>query len=170
MFSLFKSNKEKQLEKLGYKTLLDSYRKKVKLKEWSKTDYTVALEKLYKDKQSIIGNADNINVSTRQSFVDDEVMVALNLQNIQQEYIDYDFIYSSLLYEFKSNKKIHSKAIKELIDLLHSKFPEATIAEEFATELKDKETSYLIDEALQDITSENQHQLKAVFTELHNRL
>lgn len=170
MFSLFKSTKEKQLIKLGYQSLIDSYYEKVKLKEWSKNDLKKAIDDLFEQKKSIVGNAENVNVSTRQSFVDDEVLVALNLQNIQNEFIDYDFIYSSLLYEFKNYNKIHTKALNELSSFLLSKHPNATIDTRIQEEIKAKDTKELIDICLQDINSENASMLLTVFTELKNRI
>jgi hypothetical protein len=169
MFSLFKSNKEKQLIKLGFQSLIDSYYEKVKSKEWSKDDLKKAIDNLYEQKKSIVGNADNVNVSTRQSFVDDEVLVALNLQNIQQEFIDYDFIYSTLLYDYKNHKKIHTKALKELSDYLHTKYKDVQIDASYAEKIASLDTKQLIDLAMQDISSENANELAAVFTELKKR-
>lgn len=169
MFSFFKSTKEKQLIKLGFQSLIDSYYEKVKSKEWSKIDMKKAIDDLYEQKKAIVGNANNVNVSTRQSFVDDEVLVALNLQNIQQEYIDYDFIYSTLLYEYKNSKRIHTKALDELSKYLLTKYSNTELNKEYAQEIKSFATKVLIDIAMQDITSKNANEMIAVFEELKYR-
>lgn len=170
MFSFFKSAKEKQLEKLGYQSLIESYRKKVKDKQWSKQEFQQALNALYEDKKTVLANATNVNVSTRQSFDDDEIMVPLNLQNIQQEYIDYDYIYSSLLFEFNAHKRIHAKALNELTQFLDEHFPDAVLLENAHENLVSKSLKELINEAVLPITNENKNHIKSVFNELKNRL
>lgn len=170
MFSFFKSSKEKQLEKLGYQTLIESYRKKVKDKQWSKQEFQQALNTLFEEKKTVLANASNINVSTRQSFDDDEIMVPLNLQNIQQEYIDYDYIYSSLLFEFNTHKRIHAKALNELTQFLEERFPDAVLLEEERENLSLKSLEELIQQAMIPINNENKNYIKSVFHELRNRL
>jgi len=170
MFSLFKSSKEKQLIRLGFQTLIDSYYAKLKSKEWTKEEWKAAIDQLYEQNKTAVFNADNVNVATRQSFVDDEVLVPLNLQNIQQEYIDYDFIYSSLIYEYKNYQRVHSRAIVELIKYLKEKFPKATVDNQCSEQLKQLSTKDLIDKATQEITEENASYMASVFEELKNRL
>ena len=170
MFSFFKSAKEKQLEKLGYQLLIESYKEKVKTKEWTKKESSQAIDNLYNEKKAIVSNATNINVATRQSFDDDETMVPLNLQNIQQEFIDYDFIYSSFIFEYNNYKRIHTKALNELIRYLNNHFPDAVINEEDAQKISDKELKELINEASNPINDSNKNYLKAVFNELQKRL
>jgi len=170
MFSFFKSAKEKQLEKLGYQLLIESYKEKVKTKEWTKKEFSQAIDDLYNEKKTIVSNATNINVATRQSFDDDETMVPLNLQNIQQEFIDYDFIYSSLIFEYNNYKRIHTKALNELIRYLNNHFPDAVINEEDAQKISAKELKELINEASNPINDSNKNYLKAVFNELQKRL
>lgn len=170
MFSFFKSAKEKQLEKLGYQLLIESYKEKVKTKEWTKKEFSQAIDDLYNEKKAIVSNATNINVATRQSFDDDETMIPLNLQNIQQEFIDYDFIYSSLIFEYNNYKRIHTKALNELICYLNLHFPDAVINEEDAQKISAKELKELINEASTPINDSNKNYLKAVFNELQKRL
>lgn len=170
MFSFFKSAKEKQLEKLGYQLLIQSYKEKVKTKEWTKKEFSQAIDDLYNEKKAIVSNATNINVATRQSFDDDETMVPLNLQNIQQEFIDYDFIYSSLIFEYNNYKRIHTKALNELTRYLNNHFPDAVINEEDAQKISAKELKELINEASNPINDSNKNYLKAVFNELQKRL
>jgi len=88
VFSFFKSDKEKKLEKIGYKSLIQSYKQKASNKEWTRSEYRQAMNLLYKEKKTAVDNAENVNIATRQSFKEDEVMVPLNLQNIQQESVD----------------------------------------------------------------------------------
>lgn len=170
MFSFFKSAKEKQLEKLGYQLLIESYKEKVKTKEWTKKEFSQAIDDLYNEKKAIVSNATNINVATRQSFDDDETMVPLNLQNIQQEFIDYDFIYSSLIFEYNNYKRIHTKALNELTRYLNNHFPDAVINEEDTQKISAKELKELINEASNPINDSNKNYLKAVFNELQKRL
>src|SRR5690606_12829139 len=129
MFSFFKSRIEKDLIKLGYATLIEGYRQKVKANEWTSSEFKNALNALHKKHLHEIENIQNVNVATRQSFVDDELMVSLNLQNIQHEYIDFDFIYSSLLFEYSNNNRVHAKAVSELERHLLERFPDAVFSE-----------------------------------------
>lgn len=168
MFSFFKSGKEKALEKLGYKTLIDSYKQKVTNKEWDNKKYKEAIDKLFNDQKAIVSNANNVNVATRQSFVDDEVMVPLNLQNIQQEYIDYDFIFSTLVYEFKNHKKIHTQAVHELMKYLESKYSAQQLF--FENSLKDVTTENLILKVTTEDFSEKFSEIYACLSELKRRL
>ena len=107
MFSFFKSSIEKDLIKLGFEELVKGYRQKVKSNEWTKQQFNDALKNLHDKNQ--INNIGNVNVATRQSFDVDDSIAPLNLQNIQQEFIDYDYIYSTLLFEYNSNKRPHNK-------------------------------------------------------------
>lgn len=170
MFSFFKSTVEKDLIKLGYQSLIDGYKQKVKLKEWTKKQYTLALEELHKKHKNEINNINNVNVATRQSFDVIETIPPLNLQNIQQEYIDYDFIYSSLLFEYNSHKRIHTKALNELSLLLDEKFRDAVILADDIEHLKNIDLKQLIHEATTPFSNKNKNYLKAVFSELKNRL
>ena len=110
MFSFFKSSIEKDLIKLGFEELVQGYKQKVKTNEWTKLQYNEALKSLHTKHKNQISNIGNVNVATRQSFDVDDSVVPLNLQNIQQEFIDYDYIYSTLLFEYNSNNRIHTKA------------------------------------------------------------
>lgn len=170
MFSFFKSSIEKDLTKLGYQKLIEGYKKKVKLKEWTKKQYTSALEDLYKKHKNEIYNLNNVNVATRQSFDVADTIVPLNLQNIQQEYIDYDYIYSSLLFEFNNNKQIHAKALKELDKLLQEQYPNTVLLPENTEKLKNIDLKQLINEATTPFSDDKKNYLKAVFNELKNRL
>ncbi len=98
MFSFFKSSIEKDLIKLGFEELVKGYRQKVRSSEWTKQKYNDALKTLHSKNKNQINNIGNINVATRQSFDVDDSIVPLNLQNIQLEFIDYDYIYSTLLF------------------------------------------------------------------------
>lgn len=169
MLSFFKSNKEKKLEKLGYQSLIQSYKEKVRSKEWTKNKYSQAIDNLYDEKKAAIDNAENINVATRQSFNEDEVMVPLNLQNIQQEYIDYDFIYSSLIFEYNNYGRVHTKALYELERHLDELFPDTQASEKDLQELQQLHIRMLIDQALLPMSLENKEYLKAVFQVLKEK-
>ena len=169
MFSFFKNSIEKDLLKLGYDRLITGYKQKLKNKEITKQQYHNLLNNLHKKHQSTLSNLTNVNVATRQSFNDNEVMVPLNLQNIQQEYIDVDFLYSSLLFEYTNHNRINHKALNELLTLLNTKFPDAVIKEEDLEKVKQFDLKFLINEAMLDINSNSKNYLKAVFKELKSR-
>lgn len=169
MFSFFKSSIEKDLIKLGFEKLVKGYRQKVKTSEWSKQQYKDALKGLHAKHKNQINNIDNVNVATRQSFDVDDSIVPLNLQNIQQEYIDYDYIYSTLLFEYNSNNRIHAKALYQLDKLLQENYPDAVILAEDQQKIKQLVLSALINEATLPFSAENKNYLKAVFSELLDR-
>lgn len=169
MFSFFKSSIEKDLIKLGFEELVKGYRQKVKTNEWTKQQFTDALKSLHTKHKSQINNIDNVNVSTRQSFDVDDSIVPLNLQNIQQEFIDYDYIYSTLLFEYNSNNRIHNKALYELDKLLQENYPDAVILAEDQQKIKQLHLRDLINEATLPFSPENKNYLKTVFNELLNR-
>lgn|SRR5690554_844195 len=170
MFSFFKSNKEEKLEKLGYHSLIQSYKEKVRNKEWTRKDYQSAIQNLLNEKKTAVENIENNNVSTRQSFVTDEVLVPLNLENIQNEYIDYDFVCSSLVFEFKSKKRVHLKALQQLEARLNQMFPELEVSEELQTKINSLEVVTLINRAIASPNDVNKHELKAVYKALRQRL
>jgi len=99
----------------------------------------------------------------------DDSIVPLNLQNIQQEFIDYDYIYSTLLFEYNSNNRIHTKALYQLDKLLHENYPDAVILAEDQQKIKQLHLRDLINEATSPFTHENKDYLKTVFNELLNR-
>ena len=169
MFSFFKNSIEKDLIKLGFEELVKGYRQKVKTNEWSKQQYNDALKGLHAKHKNQINNIDNVNVATRQSFDVDDSIVPLNLQNIQQEFIDYDYIYSTLLFEYNSNNRIHTKALYQLDKLLQENYPDAVILEEDQQKIKQLGLSDLINEATLPFSTENKNYLKAVFSELFDR-
>ncbi|WP_372473718.1 hypothetical protein AB4865_00165 [Capnocytophaga sp. ARDL2] len=169
MFSLFKNQKEKKLVKLGFQSLIDAYKEKFNSGEWTKETYKKAIDTLYKDKKTAIENIDNIQVSTRQTYDDDEVISPLNLQNIRQHFIDYDFVYSSLLFEYKNHNKIHIQAIDTLEKWLEEQFPTAKITESHTQNWCEKDTNQLIEKALEAITEDNADEIKTIFTLLKNR-
>lgn len=169
MFSFFKNHLEKDLTKLGFSQLLKGYKLKLKTKEWTKQEYNDALKKMHTQHKNKLDNLGNINVSTRQTFDVDDSVVPLNLQNIQQEYIDYDYMYSSLLYELNSNNRIHTKAVYELNKLLQDEYPDTIILKEDAERVKNLSLKQLVHEATLPFTIENKDYLKAVFNELKNR-
>lgn len=170
MFSFFKSTIEKDLIKLGYATLVESYRQKVKAKKWNHSEFKNALKTLHDKHLNEINNIQNVNVATRQSFVDDELLTPLNLQNIQDEYIDFDFIYSSLLFEYNNHNRVHEKAVSELDRHLSERFPDATLSETDLEKVQSMDIRTLIDEASQPMENSNKNYLKTVFAELKNRL
>ena len=169
MFSILKNQKEKKLIKLGFQSLIDAYKEKVNSGEWTKKVYKKAIEQLYQDKKTAIHNTDNIQVFTRQSFDDNEVTVPLNLQNIQQHYIDYDFVYSSLLFEYKNHKKIQVQALDTLEKWLKEKYPTVEISPELKEELQQQNPDFLVDEAIKTINTENASYIKTIFSILKNR-
>lgn len=169
MFSFFKNSIEKDLIKLGFEELVKGYKQKLKSKEFTKEQYTNALKTLHTKHKNEIKNIDNVNISTRQSFDVDDSIVPLNLQNIQLEFIDYDYVYSSLLYEYNSNNRIHTIAIAQLDKLLNEKHPNAALLIEDQEKTKQLKLSQLINEATLPITLENKDYLKTVFAELMNR-
>lgn len=169
MFSFFKSSIEKDLIKVGYEELVKGYRQKVKTNEWTKQQFNDALKSLHTKHKNQINNIDNVNVATRQSFDVDDSIVPLNLQNIQQEFIDYDYIYSTLLFEYNSNNRIHTKALYELNKLLHENYPDAVILAEDQQKIQQLHLRDLINEATIPFSPENKNYLKAVFSELLNR-
>lgn len=169
MFSLFKSSIEKDLIKLGFDQLIKGYKQKLNNKEWTKTEYVDALKNLHTKHKNEINNINNVNVSTRQSFDVDDSIVPLNLQNIQQEFIDYDYIYSTLFFEYNSNKRIHTKAIHQLNKLLNEKYPDAIILEDKLTEIQSLPLKELINEATLPFVTENKNYLKTVFKEIQKR-
>lgn len=169
MFSFFKSSIEKDLIKLGFEELVKGYRQKVKSNEWTKQQFNDALKNLHAKNKNQINNIGNVNVATRQSFDVDDSIVPLNLQNIQQEFIDYDYIYSTLLFEYNSNNRIHTKALYQLDKLLHENYPDAVILEEDQQKIKQLHLRDLINEATLPFTLENKNYLKTVFNELLNR-
>lgn len=168
MFLFFKSNTEKDLIKLGFQELIKGYKQKVKSNEWTKKQYNDALKTLHAKHQNQINNINNVNVATRQSFDVDDNIVPLNLQNIQQEFIDYDYLYSTLLFEFNSNKRIHTKALHQLDKLLQENYPDAIILAEEEQKVKQLQLRNLINEATLPFNKENKNYLKAVFSELLN--
>lgn len=168
MFSFFKSTVEKDLIKLGYQSLIDGYKQKVKLKEWTKKQYTLALEELRKKHKNEINNINNVNVATRQSFDVIETIPPLNLQNIQQEYIDYDFIYSTLLFEYNSNNRIHAKALHQLDKLLQENYPDAVVLADELPKVRQLSLQQLINDATLPFSAQNKNYLKTVFNELLN--
>nr|WP_298003546.1 hypothetical protein [uncultured Flavobacterium sp.] len=170
MFSFFKSSIEKDLIKLGFEELVKGYRQKVRSSEWTKQKYNDALKTLHSKNKNQINNIGNVNVATRQSFDVDDSIVPLNLQNIQLEFIDYDYIYSTLLFEYNSNNRIHTKALYQLDKLLHENYPDAVILGDDIESLKNFDLKQLIHEATTPFSTENKNYLKAVFSELKNRL
>lgn len=170
MFSFFKSSIEKDLIKLGFGELVNGYKLKVKTKEWTKQQYNDALTTFHNKNKNQINNIDNVNVATRQSFDVDDSIVPLNLQNIQQEFIDYDYIYSTLLFEYNSNNRIHIKALHQLDKLLHENYPDAIILKPEEEKLQKLHLRDLINEATLPFSTENKNYLKAVFNELQKRL
>ena len=169
MFSFFKSSIEKDLIKLGFGELVKGYRQKVKTNEWTKQQFNDALKGLHTKYKNQINNIDNVNIATRQSFDVDDSIVPLNLQNIQQEFIDYDYIYSTLLFEYNSNNRIHTKALYQLDKLLHENYPDAVILGEDKLKIQQLVLSDLINEATLPFSTESKNYLKAVFSELLNR-
>jgi len=169
MFSFFKSSIEKDLIKLGFEELVKGYQQKLKANEWTKLQYNDALKSLHTKHKNQISNIGNVNVATRQSFDVDDSMVPLNLQNIQQEFIDYDYIYSTLLFEYNSNNRIHTKALYQLDKLLHENYPDAVILNDEETNVKLLTLQQLINEATLPFSPENKNYLKTVFSELLNR-
>jgi len=169
MFSFFKSSIEKDLIKLGFDELVKGYRQKVKSNEWTKQQFNDALKNLHAKNKNQINNIGNVNVATRQSFDVDDSIVPLNLQNIQQEFIDYDYIYSTLFFEYNSNNRIHTKALYQLDKLLEENYPDALILEEDQQKIKQLHLRDLINEATLPFTVENKNYLKTVFNELLNR-
>lgn len=169
MFSFFKSSIEKDLIKLGFEELVKGYRQKVKSSEWSKLQYNDALKSLHTKHKNQLNNIGNVNVATRQSFDVDDSVVPLNLQNIQQEFIDYDYIYSTLLFEYNSNNRIHTKALFELDKLLNENYPNAVILEEDQQKIQQLSLNELINEATLPFSNENKNYLKAIFSELQNQ-
>lgn len=167
MFLFFKSTLEKNLIKLGFTDSVNQYKQKLKNKELTKKEYNNALQSLYNAHQVQLKNIKNVNVATRQTFDDDELLVPLNLQNIKQEFIDYDFIYSSLLFEYNNNKRIHTKALHELNKLLTEQYPDATCTEIDIDKVKNLTVEQLINQATVSFTNENKNYLKAVFTQLY---
>lgn len=170
MFSFFKSSIEKDLIKLGFGELVNGYKLKVKTKEWTKQQYINALYEFHKQHQTEVENMNNVNVATRQSFDVTETIVPLNLQNIQLEYIDVDFLYSSLLFEYNNYQRIHSKALYELDKLLQEKHPDATISTEDEQKIKHLALKELINDATLPFSDESKNYLKAVFKELTDRI
>lgn len=170
MFSFFKNTLEKDLVKLGFGRLLEGYKQKVKTKEWTGKQYKEALKDLHSRHRSQLSNAENVNVATRQSFDDDELMVPLNLQNIQQEYIDIDFLYSSLLFEYRNHERVHTKALYELEKLLSERFPDAADDESLHRLYGNSELKFLIDQACIPMDVANKNHLKTVFSILKSRL
>jgi len=170
MFSFFKSSIEKDLIKLGFEELVKGYRQKLKTKEWTKQQYNDALKSLHAKHENQINNIDNVNVATRQSFDVDDSIVPLNLQNIQQEFIDYDYIYSTLLFEYNSNNRIHTKALYQLDKLLHENYPDAVILKTEEENLQKLTLQQLINEATLPFSPESKNYLKAIFNELQKRL
>src|SRR5690606_29563721 len=166
MFSFFKSSIEKDLIKLGFGELVNGYKLKVKTNQWTKQQYKDALKSLHAKHKNQINNIDNVNVATRQSFDVDDSIVPLNLQNIQLEFIDYDYIYSTLLFEYNSNNRIHTKALYQLDKLLHENYPDAVILGDDIESLKNFDLKQLIHEATTPFSTENKNYLKAVFSEL----
>jgi len=169
VFSFFKSDKEKKLEKLGYQSLIQSYKQKVSNKEWTRSEYRQAMNLLYKEKKTAVDNAENVNIATRQSFKEDDVMVPLNLQNIQQESVDYNLIYSLLIFEYSNYKRVHPKALYELEQHLDELFPDTQTSEKDLQKLQQLDLKILIDKALLPITMENKEYLKAVFQVLKKK-
>ncbi|MEG1027029.1 MAG: hypothetical protein RSF34_21330, partial [Flavobacterium sp.] len=163
------SSIEKDLIKLGFEELVKGYQQKLKTNEWTKLQYNDALKSLHTKHKSQISNIGNVNVATRQSFDVDDSMVPLNLQNIQQEFIDYDYIYSTLLFEYNSNNRIHTKALYQLDKLLHENYPDAVILNDEEKNVKQLTLQQLINEATLPFSPENKNYLKTVFTELINR-
>src|SRR5690606_11365675 len=161
MLSFFKSNKEKKLEKLGYQSLIQSYKEKVRSKEWTKKEYNQAVDNLYDEKKEALINGKKNNIATLQSSNEDEVMVPLNLQNIQHEYIDYDFIYSSLIFEYNNYGRVHTKALYDLERYLDELFPDTQASEKDLQELQQLHIRMLIDKALLPMSLENKEYLKA---------
>lgn len=170
MFSFFKNTLEKDLIKLGFGKLIEGYKQKVRSKEWTQQQYKEALRDFHSQHLNELSNSENINVSTRQSFDDDELMVPLNLQNIQQEYVDVDYLYSSLLFEYQNSKRVHTKAFHELEKLLKDRFPDAVADEELSRLYENSELKLLIDLACMPMEEPNKNLLKTVFALLKNRL
>lgn len=170
MFSFFKSTLEKDLIKLGFGKLIEGYKQKVRSKEWSGRQYKEALKEFHAQHLGELRNSGNVNVATRQSFDDDELMVPLNLQNIQQEFIDIDYLYSSLLFEYHNHKRIHTKALHELEKLLKERFPEAVEEDTFYRTHENSELKQLIELACLPMDAANKNQLKTVFSILRNRM
>jgi len=170
MFSFFKNPLEKDLIKLGFGKLIEGYRQKLRSKEWTRKQYKEALRDFHEQHLGELRNAGNVNVATRQSFDDDELMVPLNLQNIQQEFIDIDYLYSSLLFEYHNHKRIHTKALHELEKLLKERFPEAVEEDTFYRTHENSELKQLIELACLPMDAAHKNQLKTVFSILRNRM
>lgn len=71
----------------------------------------------------MIEKTENNNVA-RRTFNEAEIIFPLNLQNIQQEYIDYNVVYSTFIFEFKNYGRVHSKALYELERYSDELFPD----------------------------------------------
>jgi len=168
MFSFFKSSIEKDLIKLGFEELVKGYQKRLKSGEWTKNQYNQALKALHTKHKNQINNIGNVNVATRQSFDADDAMVPLNLQNIQQEFIDYDYIYSTLLFEYNSNNRIHAKALHQLDKLLQENYPDAVVLADELPKVRQLSLQQLINDATLPFSAQNKNYLKTVFNELLN--
>lgn len=166
MFSFFKSAIEKDLIQLGFGELVRQYKQKLKNKEFTKQQFYAALKELHNKHQSKLSNIKNVNVATRQTFDDDEILVPLNLQNIQQEFIDYDYLYSTLLFEFNNNNRIHTKALQQLDKLLHENYPDAVIEPTDKEKVNQLSLKELINDATLPFSQAHKNYLKAVFHQL----
>lgn len=124
MFHFWKSDIEKKLLALGHQDSIAYYKQQLRQKKISKAVYMQYLQDLLAEQKSKLSNIGNVNVATRQSFADDEILIPLNVSKIQQPEYDIDFIKNKIAFDFKNNQRLYANEIRFLFDFFKTEFSE----------------------------------------------
>lgn len=116
MLGFWKSKIERKLLKLGHTESIAQYRKQLKAKEISKHDFNRLLTSLWEQQKAKWEQRENVNVATRQSFIDDDTLVPLNLHQIQTIVYDFDFIKNKIFFEYKNTGSIPHSLVDSLFE------------------------------------------------------
>lgn len=108
------SKKVKQLKKLGHTAQLAQYQAQRNNNQLNKVEYRSKIENLWLQQQNNWHHRDNVNVATRQSFTTNETLVPLNLEQIQTEVYDIDFIKNKLFFDYKNQGSVNYALVTTL--------------------------------------------------------
>ncbi len=152
-----KNSTEKKLINLGYDWIVKSYRKQLKNKQLSKDEWQIALEKFYASVAHKQTHQNNVNVATRQSFDDNEVLPALNVSQITLPEYDIEFIKNKIYNDYKTTGKYNRSEIDFLYQLFIKQFAEVEPNDVVASE------AAAIDVVTDEYITEKATQISAAF-------
>lgn len=155
MFHFWKSDTEKKLLALGHRDIVAYYRQQLRQKKISKAGYIQSLQDLLAEQKNKLANINNVNVATRQSFIDDDILIALNVSKIQQPEYDIDFIKNKIAFNFKNNNRLYTNEIRFLFDIFKTEFGELLSGQNNIVHEHDHPDGFWIDLICGDYTSQN---------------